>query len=353
MSSLSLPASYHDDNTAARHEVRVTFGGRGLEGVHGDTGQAAFQWHWEDLRLVERGRGGRTVVTSLADPESRLVFLDAAAYPELNRQVPHLPRRRLDKRYSRRYAVVLATAGAIVVLLGVAMIPAISVLIGRALPAAWLDRLGRDAVVMLADGSGSCAEESGQAALNDLAGKLSVAAGLSPTPRVSVVGSSTVNAFAAPGGYIVLFDGVIALTATADELAAVLAHEIAHVLHRHPAEGLVRIWGLSAVLDSVFGGSGLAGTYLINAPYSRGNEAEVDATALRILEDAGLNAQGLAAFFERLSGEERRDGSDADSGYFSTHPATGDRLARAEGAPTGAAAALTPSSWAAVQAICR
>jgi predicted Zn-dependent protease len=173
---------------------------------------------------------------------------------------------------------------------------------------------------------------------------------------VRVVDSKMVNAFAVPGGQIGILSGLIEKADTADELAGVLAHEIGHVVHRHPTEGLLRQLGLAATMELLLGGSGTGiedaaglGNTLLTLSYSREAEAEADATALAILGRAGIDGHGLHRFFQRL--EQEGDLGSSVPSLLLTHPPTAERLAATAVAPSGARA-LDTGQWQALQAIC-
>jgi predicted Zn-dependent protease len=159
---------------------------------------------------------------------------------------------------------------------------------------------------------------------------------------------------------VVFFKGLVEQAESADEVAGVLAHEIGHVVNRHPIEGLVRGLGISLIVESLIGdGADLlglaadAGAMLIKNSYGREDEAAADAAALEILAAAGLRADGLARFFERLAALEGGTGRPGVAAYFSSHPQTAERQATAAArAGAGGRAALSPAQWQALQAIC-
>jgi beta-barrel assembly-enhancing protease len=152
-----------------------------------------------------------------------------------------------------------------------------------------------------------------------------------------VVNSDQINAFAVPGGHVYLNRGLIERTRNFSELAGVLAHEIAHVEHRHGVEQMERMQranlGLTAayillgrqpsgaeeVLINVGGGVYFAG-------HSRGAENEADASAVNLLVAAGISPVGLPSFFNVLLTEQQRAPSKVEQ-WFSTHPTTSDRIA--------------------------
>lgn len=148
--------------------------------------------------------------------------------------------------------------------------------------------------------------------------------------KVSVVQSPVVNAFALPGGYVVVFTGLIKKAESGEEVAGVLSHELNHVLQRHGMERMVKMLGLAAVVSIVMGDQqgliGLArqlGLELATLKFGRAQETEADVTGIKLLSDARIAPDGMIRFFERLS--------DNDKGrveLFSTHPMSAARAER-------------------------
>jgi Zn-dependent protease with chaperone function len=148
---------------------------------------------------------------------------------------------------------------------------------------------------------------------------------------VTVVRSDVVNAFALPGGYVVVFTGLMKKAESGEEVAGVLSHELNHVLQRHGLERIVKSLGLLTVAAIVFGNQqGLVGMMkqlgveLLTLKFSREQETEADLTGLQLLQRAKIDPSGMIRFFERLS--------EKDQGrveWLSTHPmstARADRL---------------------------
>jgi Zn-dependent protease with chaperone function len=148
---------------------------------------------------------------------------------------------------------------------------------------------------------------------------------------VTVVKSPVVNAFALPGGSLVVFTGLIKEAKSPEEVAGVLGHEINHVLRRHGMERIVKTLGIMAVAAIVFGDQqgliGLAkqlGIEIVTLKYNRDQETEADLTGLRLLHKAKVDPAGMIAFFERLAQSEK-DKQRVE--LLSTHPMS---TARAE-----------------------
>ena len=176
-----------------------------------------------------------------------------------------------------------------------------------------------------------------------------------------LVRDRTVNAFALPGGYVGVHLGLIAMTATRDELASVLAHELTHVTQRHIARGMVNsqrqsLIGLAGMIlgmiaasrsnrtdgaNAIFTGSqAVAAQGQLN--FSRDMEREADRIGFGVLTKAGFAPGGMAAMFEKLDLSSRLN----DSGgfpYLRTHPLNAERIGEAR-ARLGTAAAAPPTS---------
>ncbi|HMW52312.1 MAG TPA: M48 family metallopeptidase [Zoogloea sp.] len=174
------------------------------------------------------------------------------------------------------------------------------------------------------------------------------------TLQFHLVQSPQVNAFAAPGGVVVVYSALLRQAGSADEVAGVLAHEIAHVELRHSLRQLVRSAGLQVIAAALFGdyaGLGQLGAQLGALKFSRDAEREADARGLQRLADAHIDPQGLLRFFETLADTEGMAAT--MPAVLSTHPATAERIdALKRVLAAHPAEAVTPLavSWPAVHA---
>jgi beta-barrel assembly-enhancing protease len=176
-----------------------------------------------------------------------------------------------------------------------------------------------------------------------------------------LVRDKTVNAFALPGGYVGVHLGLIAMTATRDELASVLAHEMSHVTQRHIARGMVNsrrqsLIGLAGMIlgviaatrstrvdgaNAIFTGA-QAASVQGQLNFSRDMEREADRVGFNVLTGAGFAPGGMAAMFEKLDQASHLN----DSGgfpYLRTHPITTERIGDAR-QRLGTAAPVPPVS---------
>lgn len=134
------------------------------------------------------------------------------------------------------------------------------------------------------------------------------------------------NAFALPGGTIVLLDELVAEAKHDDEIVAVLAHELGHVQERHTLRHVLQTSAAGVLVAAVLGDVVSATTYavaavpafLLNARYSRAFEVEADQYGFALLDRAGIDRAHFVRFLTRL--EEKQGVASAMPGWLSTHP---------------------------------
>jgi predicted Zn-dependent protease len=167
-----------------------------------------------------------------------------------------------------------------------------------------------------------------------------------------LMGDRQINAFATLGGYVGTNAGLVLAAESEDEVAGVLAHEISHVTQRHVLRAVERakkdqlpilLATLGAIIaaqstDSrnstaalqaaVIGGQALAAQRAID--YTRSNEAEADRIGIQTLARSGYDADGMAAFFERMDRLTRgNSGGYVAPDYLQSHPVTTTRISEA------------------------
>lgn len=163
-----------------------------------------------------------------------------------------------------------------------------------------------------------------------------------------VIDDPRINAFALPGGYIGIHTGLIEATRSEDELAGVLAHEIAHVTQRHIARAIHASSRQSLVSTAIMLGALIAGVASGNSDvaqagavvgqgtavqaqinFTRSNEYEADRIGIASLADAGFDPYGMGSFFDVLSRQDTRDPDERAPEFLRTHPVTTARVAEA------------------------
>jgi len=153
--------------------------------------------------------------------------------------------------------------------------------------------------------------------------------------QFKVIDSEVVNAFALPGGYITVFTGLLTEASSPAEVAGVIAHEMAHVTHRHGLRRMAHSVGLWASVTLVLGNTDVLASIArdlftlasVNG-YSQDQETDADLEGVRMLMAARIDPTGLARFFEHLA-EEHGDVPDSLA-WFSTHPQHEERIAAIE-----------------------
>ena len=148
--------------------------------------------------------------------------------------------------------------------------------------------------------------------------------------RITVVKEDAVNAFALPGGNIIVFDKIVTSMKTKEEFAALLAHEVAHVHYRHSLRNIFRSLGgllfISLLLNDINGIVTVLAdnsNMLANLTYSRALETEADQKAMAVLQSDGISLKGFVDLFNLLKGAHGDAGS---LKLLSTHPLTEERL---------------------------
>jgi predicted Zn-dependent protease len=145
----------------------------------------------------------------------------------------------------------------------------------------------------------------------------------------------TVNAFALPGGPVFVTEGLLGLLETEGEVAAVLGHEVAHVLARHSSEHLAKQKLTQGLIGAAVVGTGDYGTAqigrlvgnIINMRYGRDDEIEADVLGVRFISEAGYDPRGMVRVMQAL---ERAAGGARQPEMLSTHPSPVNRIARIE-----------------------
>ena len=142
------------------------------------------------------------------------------------------------------------------------------------------------------------------------------------------------NALALPGGTIVLTDALVNLAESHDEIAAILAHEIGHIEHRHTLRLMLQDSAVVLVVATIAGDAatlGVAGVpaLLAQAKYSRVFESQADDFAFALLKQRGISPENFATIMLRMAELNQKANAKEPLGFLSTHPFTQDRVERA------------------------
>lgn len=354
----AFTATHFDGESARPHKVdlRIDEARRVLLGQ-------GLSWPLEEIREVPDQAGQDILVLRLKDdPVQRLVLPDRslAARLPLRRAIPaQAPRGML-----MAWGMAALTSVAIIIFV---LVPVMANQLAEYIPPDGERALGEvtlDQIRGALDDTGLqpvpfCTGAEGQAALDAMEARLTQSLDLPYDLSVHVLDDDMVNAFALPGGYIVFFRGLFDAAETPEEVAAVFAHEIGHVVSRDPTRNALRSAGSIGVLGLLFGdfaGGALVlflAERLIEAQYSQDAEARADVFAHDLLRRSDIAPSALADMFERF----RAMGGDAPAimTHFLSHPEPGDRIDEARKAtPDGfqARPLLSDTEWRALNAMC-
>lgn len=326
---------YLDGQSAARHPVTIQIMRNAL---HVTTSlNKKFFWPYPNIRQTQgsykgeqiRLEFGGDIAESLIIEDLNFLLTLKKAAPELTTHL-HNP----DQRSRRVKLTLLAALGTIglTAFLYLWGIPGFAGLVTPWVPISWEDRLGKLVVKQLAPVEQRCTDPKLIEPLHQLVTQLADAAPNNPYEiKLFVVKNPLINAFAAPGGYVVVFSGLLEQTDRPEQLAGVLAHEFQHVYKRHTTRAIIQHTSSSVLLAAVAGDFSGAMTYGIEAArtmgmmrYSRNHEQEADREGLRLMMQAGMDPQGMVEFFSLL----KKKNPDLPNmlKYVSSHPNTQSRI---------------------------
>jgi len=325
------------------------------------------RWAMPDLRAVPGQAGRDTVIVTHKDhPLARLIVHGPQARQVILRRARHLSVRP-PVRGRGRLAIWAAAALSSVALILFVLLPSISDQLAKYLPYDGEKALGdttygqiREALSRTNAPVQTCVAPDGLEALGRMRERLEAQANLPYPLTVSVLDHDMINAFALPGGRIVLFRGLIEAAQSPEEVAAVFAHEMGHVESRDPTRHALRSAGSFGVLGLLFGDFA-GGTVvlalanrLINAQYTQAAEADADTYGYRILQGADVSPVHFATFFGRMRNTYGE--TDGIMRHLESHP---NPSARIDAARTAADALdaptrpiLTNAQWAALRGVC-
>jgi len=298
---------------------------------------ASRHWRFDELVLVRGGsaagpvqleRRGTPVEVLIVDDARFLAVLRSALPP--GTQLAHAGG---GTPVSWRLVLGLfAAAAALVAAAYLWIVPAFARFAADRVPAQWERSFGDVVVAELAPPEQRVTDPRITAPVQALHARLAASAtGWARASRLVVLREPTANAFATPGGMVTVTTGLLGTLGSSDELAAVLAHELAHLEAHHPMRAVVRQLSLGALLALVAGDhSALSGALrtageLGGLAYSRADERTADDLGMALLERNGIAPEALARALESLS--RTRPGATGAS-FLSTHPAPRERIER-------------------------
>lgn len=363
---LEAPGTYFDGQSAEAHEVIVKFGDTSLIIMTMDEMPLC---HWSLSGLYDQGAGGDELsLTPDQDSDERLIVNDPDLTAAIREVCPRLTEERASpaRRASKRRALIWAAAavGAVYALI-FHIAPEYADRLAPLIPPESEISLGEDIASQFAsfisDGEAKfCAAKNGADALAKLTRRLEQNADLPVPLTVRVLDHPLANAFALPGGQIIIFRGLLRKAKNPEAAAGVLAHEIGHIAARDPTRLMLRsasTAGLIGLILGDFAGATIIAGFseaLIHSSHQREAEEAADNYAAALLAKEGLPSRPLAEFFRAMTAEE--DGANPPA-WLSTHPETGARVENITAKDSIGDQPFTPAledqDWVALRNICR
>lgn len=326
------------------------------------------EFPFDGLRARLGGYEDSFIILEHRELEKVELWVDAAfidGLPETVREGFALVRRTQKKKSARR---ARWRWGALVAFLALALwffTGGLTDIALGAIPYALEEQLGDQAAEQFASQAPECQNEVLTGAVTEIMNRLvSRMDEVNYEYRVRVLMSDEINAFALPGGEMFFYSGLLQEADSEHEVAAVMGHEINHVVRRHGLRGMVQKAGVSAIFALVLGdasqGLQVLGAYAAQAgglKHGRDQEREADSLGVALMASAEFDPQGAVDFFGKLAEATGDDGGTVGrlAAMASTHPASTERQERL-GAMAGDLAPAAPrgldTEWVKIRSLC-
>ena len=304
--------AFYDGVSAREHQVQITCAEHGVQ-ITALTLNQPVEWAYDDLRTVADLANHKGASFRVMGGLGRLDVTDEILAGRLENLALNLKKSDIPATTWKRITMWGIGAFVSVFVIIFVIVPGLANQLATMIPVDKEIALGRASLKQIERVLGygedkplTCTGQKGQIALDKMAARLTAHFD-SPYPLdIKIFNDKMPNAFAVPGGHIVLFDGLLEMADSPEEVAAVLGHEMGHVIHRDPTRLTLRSAGSVGILGMVFGdfAGGAAALVvaerLIAADYSQDAEADADRFAHKLLQDAKLPSAPMAVFFEKL-----------------------------------------------------
>ena len=360
-------AIFHDGVHAAGRQVSVSIEGDALA-ILGADGALLTSWAFDEIHLITGVDSDDMVrLRHGLEGDDRLTVADASILAPLETRCPNLRRTTPGwKTTTRSTALWGATAMVSLLLLFKIVIPAMAEQFTAIIPQSWERRIGArlaDQIVktlsQIERRSGSvrsCRSEVAQAALDGLAARLTD--NIVPALHINIraVDLKIANALALPGGQILVFRGLLEFVENGDELSGVLAHEVGHMILRHPLEVAFKGASVSIlaslIVGDITGGAAIAGVAgaFLTAAYGQEAERDADVLGITLLNGAGLESRKVARLFERFARKARE--KDGLLSLVASHPLSQERAEYVRDMAQAGQPAFDAATWQAIRSMC-
>ena len=355
---MPIPARFFDGEIALDHAVDVQAAPDVL--VFAGPQVPERRWNYRGLIAIESPQRGLPFrLTHESAQGTRLVIAHDEAVADLVKRAPHL-KGGINMRRVARVTGLIAASLAATLFAGWLLLTFAPQQLAGLLPKEWMQKTGENIEKSLVEDHPRCTDAKGLAALTVFANRLKEGSTDFPDIEIRVYRLGFVNAFALPGGHVILAQELIDAAKTPEEVAGVLAHEIGHVSYKHPEAQMVRVMGVQVLVSLASGGGdtmGNAAGFLAILSYTRDAEREADAFARDLMVSAAIDPMGFKSFFDTIQKQEGEPVSGTLgklTGMLSTHPMTSERIAAIKPLPEGVMArpVLSQADWQALRNIC-
>lgn len=357
---------YLDGRNATRHPITIQLTATALHILKTDGN--TIHWPYGEIVQTQGAYEGEQVRLEYGGPLPQTVIVDDSEFLTAMQQAGAQKATHLHNPQQRPLRLRLTILAGIA-LLGVTAgfyawgIPGLAQFLAPHIPVSWEEQLGASVLEQLAPPSGRCLDEPRLLALESIVTRLSRTTPDSPYHiRLTVLDRPAINAFALPGGHVVVFRGLLEATETPEQLAAVLAHEFQHIYKQHSTRAMIEQVSSSLLIAAVSGdftgglAYGIEGARVLGMlRHSRLHEDEADREGLRLLQAVGIDPAEMIAFYRIMEAQDPHDV--AASSYLSTHPNTNDRMERlmvlAGAPPPHPVKLLSLEEWKDLRSVCR
>jgi len=333
-------ATFYDGRTAKAQTVDVNF--EDAQMTFQDTSGGDREWPYKDIAFEQLEHEAR--ITFKPEMDATLI-LSTEAVAALTEQAVFL---RADKRKRRQFSkliigLTVAAAATGVFVFGV--VPSMATFLAFQTPIETEQQIGENLASQVQLIFKPCQNDEAHSLLGPIVQDFADAGGIEFDIELTLVNTSIPNAFALPGGQVLVTRGFLdAVSEDQEAFWGVVAHELAHVGNRDGMVAVYRNLGLSTLLEILTGGSGLAqqailvGGQVTSLNYTRGQEQAADEMAYDIMTAMSYNpaslGRALSALTKALSEDEASNASIVSEGFdwpewLQTHPDTDQRIERA------------------------
>jgi len=351
--SQKFTADYFDGRTARKQSVSVSVSREGLHFALESKGDIL--WSFANIRLQKIGNNlqnlrfeyeieteeGRFVESLIVTDRDFREVIIALAPPGFSTSL-----RPPDLKRKIGFALGVLLIPFVLYALWISIIPSIARSLTLKVPVAWEEKLGDTILGSMSPEESRRNAPQTQQALEEIVARLLATDPQQPYKiKIHLQSDSLVNAFALPGGHIIVFQGLLDQTDSAEEMAGILAHELQHVLRRHTTQAIIRSVSIYLIFSTLTGDvTGAMQTVLDTASnlghlsMNRSMETEADRDGMLMILKAGINPAGMIQAFQKLDDNLNSDKNQSSPDdlktesssnilkYISTHPLGAERV---------------------------